>query len=267
MNKDDTMGGLKREAEELPSSDAAYAPATAMTIEDIQREGERMWAGPDGNIGSKVGAASSLPQSTQAQTAVFPQGDSADPEAALSKQIKESREKRDYEAVTKRAAEIKRNPNEANRGAKRDVSVGDEDDEVSPTQSDPPDNRSDNLMTPESEGIADETSYNSRMYNQHPEAFTGHDKVDLVEWAREEEEEKGHDDLVQGSEAMEVGEHFSDDSTSAERTSRKEANSSKVSQSLSTRQRGEIAEEIKYQRSRTHGEAEEEHLKKYYGTR
>lgn len=128
--------------------EAPYRAATAMTIEDIQREGERMWAGPDGNIGSKAGAASSLPHST-----VFPQGDSADPEAALSKQIKENREKRDYEAVAKRAAEIKRNPNEANRGAKRDVSVGDEDDEVSPTQSDPPDERSDNLMEPADQGL------------------------------------------------------------------------------------------------------------------
>ena len=46
-----------------------------MTIADIQKMGEALWAGPDGNIGSKAGAASSLPQSTQAQMAVFPQGD------------------------------------------------------------------------------------------------------------------------------------------------------------------------------------------------
>ena len=57
-------------------------------------------------------------------------------------------------------------------------------DEVRPTQSDPPDDRSDNLMAPESEGVADETSYNSRMYNQHPEAFAGHDRVELGEYAQ-----------------------------------------------------------------------------------
>jgi hypothetical protein len=49
---------------------------------------------------------------------------SPDPEAALSRKLKESKEKRDYEAVHKRAAAIKANPNEANRGAKRDVNLG-----------------------------------------------------------------------------------------------------------------------------------------------
>jgi hypothetical protein len=89
--KDDGFGGLKREANELPQSDAAYAPATAMTIEDIQREGEKLWAGPDGNIGSKVGAASGLPQSTQSPTPVYPAGDSTEEERTARKEANPSK--------------------------------------------------------------------------------------------------------------------------------------------------------------------------------
>jgi hypothetical protein len=138
-------------------------------------------------------------------------------------------------------------------------------DEVSPTQSDPPDARSNNLMEPVSEGIADESSYNSRMYSQHPEAFAGHhrvelgeyaqaakktraghatgfnsDKVDLVEWAREEEEEKGH-------------EKKSEDSTPEERTARKQAVPSKVSQRVLPETRNQIA---------TNNRAKQTHLEK-----
>lgn len=193
--------------------EAPYRAATAMTIADIQKMGEELWAGPYGNIGSKAGAASSLPQSTQAQTAVFPQGDAFSEEATnLShgsrfegKQINRERSDRtpkEQNARLNMANEIRKGHMVGGKPAtpKPGARYEDSEDEVSPTQSDPPDERSDNLMEPTDQGLDAAGQYHQ-----------GHDKVDLVEWAREEEEEKGHKEKAE-------------DSTPEERTARKAEN-------------------------------------------
>jgi hypothetical protein len=52
--------------------------------------------------------------------------DSDDPEAELTAKLKSDKEKRDYEAVNKRRAALKANPNEAKRESRREPSIGDE---------------------------------------------------------------------------------------------------------------------------------------------
>jgi hypothetical protein len=104
---DDNFGTTKMEAEQLPSADSYSAVGGGrITIAEINRQGQELWGGKDGNVGSLEGNASSLPA-------------------------------HDWESK----------PIPVYPGMR------DAQDEVSPTQSDPPDHRSDNLLSREHGGV------------------------------------------------------------------------------------------------------------------
>lgn len=104
---DDNFGTMKMEAEQLPAADS-YAPVGGgkITLAEISRQGQELWGGKDGNVGSLEGNASSLPA-------------------------------HDWDS----------RPIPVYKG------MQDAADEVSPTQSDPSDARSDNLLSREHGGI------------------------------------------------------------------------------------------------------------------
>lgn len=108
------------EAKKIHEEAMKKLPKQSKAKDDLS-EGEEARDVPQGDgVASAARAGAEIGKKVAEGHAV----DSPDPEPEVTAKLKRDKEKRDYEAVHKRAAVIKANPNEANRGAKRDGSVG-----------------------------------------------------------------------------------------------------------------------------------------------